>query len=85
MLRIVEEEALKENTGRVIAQLPVEVATYLLNEKRDNVAAIEERNGIHILIVPNPTLETPHYKVERIRRADTAEPAANNENRVARL
>ena len=72
VLRIVEEETLKENTGRVVAQLPVEAATYLLNEKRDNVTAIEERNGVHILIVPNPSLETPHYKIERIRKSDAA-------------
>ncbi len=75
VLRVVEEEALKENTGRVVAQLPITVATYLLNEKRDNVAAIEERNGIHILIVPNASLETPHYRVERVRKSD-----AINEN-----
>ncbi len=70
VLRLVEEEALKENTWRVFAQVPVEVATYLLNEKRENVAAIEARNGVHLLIVPNPSLETPHYKVERVRKSD---------------
>jgi ribonuclease E len=83
VLRIVEEEALKENTGRVVAQLPVEVATYLLNEKRDNVTAIEERNGIHILIVPNPSLETPHYKVERIRKSDADESESKSSYELA--
>ena len=71
VLRLVEEEALKENTGRIVARLPVECATYLLNEKRDKISAIEDRNGVHCVIVPDPTLETPHYHIERVREADT--------------
>ncbi len=67
VLRIVEEEAMKEKTGKILAQLPVEVATFLLNEKRSVIAAIEERHGIRIQLLPNPHMETPHYSVERIR------------------
>ncbi|EDY86592.1 ribonuclease E [gamma proteobacterium HTCC5015] len=70
VLRIMEEEALKENTGRVIAQLPVDVATFMLNEKRQQVAELENRNSIDLLIVPNKALETPHYVVERVRLSD---------------
>ena len=70
ILRIIEEEALKENTGRVQAQLPVEVATFLLNEKRQPVAEIEQRHGISIVLVPNKHLETPHYSIERTRHQD---------------
>ncbi len=71
VLRLVEEEALKENTGRIVARLPVECATYLLNEKRDKITAIEDRNRVHCVIVPDPTLETPQYHIERVREADT--------------
>jgi ribonuclease E len=70
ILRIIEEEALKENTGRVTAQLPIEVATFLLNEKRKNIADIEHRHGIGVVLVPNRSLETPKYELERIRRQD---------------
>nr|MDJ0833487.1 Rne/Rng family ribonuclease [Gammaproteobacteria bacterium] len=71
VLRLLEEEALKENTGRILAKLPVECATYLLNEKRDKIAGIEDRNSVHCVIVPDPSLETPHFHIERIRESDT--------------
>jgi len=67
ILRIVGEEARKERTAKVIAQLPVEVATYLLNEKRDWVQSLEDRNAIQIVLVANSLLETPHYEVRRVR------------------
>ena len=70
ILRILEEEALKENTGRVTAQLPVEVATYLLNEKRQVIADAEKRHDVSIVLIPNRHLETPKYEIERIRRQD---------------
>ena len=70
ILRIIEEEALKENTGRVQAQLPVEVATFLLNEKRQPILEIEQRHGIQVVLIPNKHLETPHYSIERIRRQE---------------
>ncbi len=70
VLRILQEEALKERTGSVVAQVPVDVATYLLNEKRNDITKLESRHQVHILLVPNPHLETPHFKVERVREDD---------------
>jgi ribonuclease E len=70
ILRIIEEEALKENTGRVVAQLPVEVATFLLNDKRQNIADVERRHGVQIILIPNRQLDTPKYEIERLRRQD---------------
>ncbi len=73
ILRIVEEEAMKGNTARVVAQLPVEVATFLLNEKRDMIQALEERNKIRVVLLPNPHLTTPQYQVVRQRENEVAE------------
>lgn len=70
ILRLIEEEALKEKTGRVIAQVPVEVASFLLNEKRDDITGIETRNRLEVTIVPNVNLETPHFEVIRHREND---------------
>ena len=67
ILRIIGEEARKERTSKVIAQLPVEVATYLLNEKRDWVQSLESRHDTQVILVANPILETPHYQVRRVR------------------
>ncbi len=70
LVRILEEEALKTGTARVDIQVPVDVATYMLNEKRQVIHEIEKLSGVHVLIVANPTLETPQYKVERVRKAE---------------
>ena len=67
ILRIVGEEARKERTTKVIAQLPVEVATYLLNEKRDWVKSVESRHDTQVILVANSALETPHYDIRRVR------------------
>jgi ribonuclease E len=67
ILRIIGEEARKERTAKVVAQLPVEVATYLLNEKRDWVQSVESRHDTQVIMVANPALETPHYQVRRVR------------------
>jgi ribonuclease E len=67
ILRIIGEEARKERTSKVIAQLPVAVATYLLNEKRDWVQSLESRYEMQVVLVANPALETPHYDVRRVR------------------
>ncbi len=77
ILRIVGEEARKERTVKVIAQLPVEVATYLLNEKRDWVQSLEARHDTQVVLIANPALETPHYDVRRVRddQADLPENA----------
>ncbi len=70
VLRIIEEEAMKENTGRIMAQLPVDMATFLLNEKRPMIHDIEKRQSIEVLLIPNVHLETPNYKIERIRLSE---------------
>src|SRR5210317_2156982 len=77
ILRIVGEEARKERSVKVIAQLPVEVATYLLNEKRDWVQSLETRHDTQVILVANSALETPHYDVRRVRddQADLPENA----------
>jgi len=72
ILRILEEESIKEKTAKVVAQLPVKVATFLLNEKRKMVAEIEERNKVELILIPNISLETPHYEVTRVRDDDTS-------------
>jgi ribonuclease E len=70
ILRVVEEEALKDNTAAVKVELPVKVATYLINEKRASVVGIETRQNVDIILLPNPTLQTPHYSIERIKNND---------------
>jgi ribonuclease E len=75
VLRIIEEEAMKKNTAKVIAYLPVDSATYLLNEKRQTVQDIEKRHGVAALIIPSKQLETPAYEIQRVRSAGTEEEA----------
>ena len=70
VLRLIEEEAMKESTIKVMVQLPVDAATFLLNEKRRDVRRIEERHDVSVVLVPNPNLETPHYQLERLREQD---------------
>jgi len=70
ILRIIQEEAMKDNTAAVHAQVPVEVASFLLNEKRTEIAKIELQQRISVLLVPNKTLETPNYKLERLKHDD---------------
>ncbi|MFU9135647.1 ribonuclease E [Erwinia tasmaniensis] len=71
ILRLIEEEALKENTKEVHAIVPVQIASYLLNEKREAVSAIEKRQGgVRAIIVPNDQMETPHYSVLRVRTGE---------------
>ncbi len=75
ILRVMEEEALKERSRIVRALVPLNVAAYLLNEKRRDVAEIEKRTETHFVIVPNASLETPQYEIQRIRE-DSAEAEA---------
>lgn len=67
VLRIIEEESMKEMTAKIITRLPVDAATFLLNEKRLNIREIEERLDVEIIIVPEPGMETPQYEVQRVR------------------
>ncbi len=70
VVRLIEEEALKENTAQVRAILPIEIATYILNEKRQAIIDIEKRQNISVIIVSNQHMVTPQYHVERIRASD---------------
>jgi ribonuclease E len=67
ILRIIEEQAMKEKTGRVIARVPVDVGTYLLNEKREVLVNLENRHKLDVILIPTPKLETPHYEIKRVR------------------
>ncbi|MBM5811592.1 MAG: Rne/Rng family ribonuclease [Gammaproteobacteria bacterium] len=67
VLRLIGEEVRKERTARVIAQLPLDVATFLVNEKREWLSQLESRSATAIVLVPNTNLETPNYSVRRVR------------------
>ena len=73
ILRITQEEAMKENSAIIQVQLPVEAATFLLNEKRADIHKIEERMGVQVVLIPNIHLETPNYNITRIRHDDVTE------------
>jgi ribonuclease E len=73
VMRLIEEEALKDNTAEIRAILPTEIAAYLLNEKRQAIIDIEKRQQVSVIIVPSPHLLTPQYEVERIRISDLDE------------
>jgi ribonuclease E len=70
LLRVIEEETLKDNTAFLDARVPVEVASYLLNEKRNALAQLEDRYQVRITIIPDPSLTTPDYSVERGKAKD---------------
>ncbi len=80
ILRILQEEAMKENTGALHVQLPVDVATFLLNEKRVDIHALETRLKVNVVLIPNIHMETPNYTITRLRhdelnRSDANEPS----------
>ena len=70
ILRIIQEESMKENTAAVHVQVPVEVTSFLLNEKRTEITKIEMKQRVTVLLVPNKHIETPNYKLERLRHDD---------------
>ena len=70
ILRIIQEESMKDNTAAVHVQVPVEVASFLLNEKRTEIAKIEIKQRVNVLMIPNKTLETPNYRLERLKHDD---------------
>lgn len=74
ILRLIGDEARKDNTSQVVAQLPVDVSTYLLNEKREWVAEIETRNNVRVIVLPDAQLETPHFHLRRIKGDEMALP-----------
>ena len=70
VLRLLQEEAMKENTAAIHAQVPVEVATFLLNEKRSDITKIETRLKVNLILIPNKHLETPHHIIDRLKHDD---------------
>ncbi len=78
ILRLVEEEATKDSTSRVIAQLPVDVAAFLLNEKRQTIFDMERRQNVQITLIPNKHFERPHYEIQRLRLHETAKNSEAN-------
>ena len=79
ILRLIEEEAAKENTGQIRAEVPLSVGSFLLNEKREVIADIENRHNARIVILPNPHMDTPHYEVTRLRPDDSLIGQASHE------
>ena len=73
ILRIIQEESMKESTAAIHAQIPVDVATFLLNEKRADIWKIEARFKVSVVLIPNISLETPHYTVTRLKVEELAE------------
>ena len=84
ILRIIGEEARKDMTAKIIAQLPIEVATYLLNEKRDWVQNLESSHKTSVILVANPLLETPHFDIKRVR-TDQLELPENSGNSISMI
>ena len=73
IIRMIEEDSIKENTAQIQLQLSNEAATYLLNEKRGIITEIEQRQKVSILIVPNPNVQYPNYQIKRLRKTDIIE------------
>jgi ribonuclease E len=82
ILRLVEEEAMKDNTGQVLVQLPPDVANFLMNEKRRALVEIEQRHEAPVIVVADYNLESPHYEVKRIRGAEVDEDKRPSYQRV---
>ena len=73
VLRIIEEEAMKDMTSKLIVHTPVDTTSFLLNEKRDLISGIQQRLDVEIIIIPDTSLVTPQYSIERIKKTDSAE------------
>ncbi len=71
IIRLIEEEALKDKTAEVHVQLPVDMATFIMNEKRDFIFNIEKRHGVHVIVIANPYLQSPQYAITRLKEDNT--------------
>lgn len=74
IIRLIEEEANKDMTAKITAQLPVDAATFLLNEKRQAITDIEKEHKIEVVVVPNQNMETPHFEIVRVRQSESNSP-----------
>ena len=70
VLRLIEEEAMKNGTLKVMALTSLDVATFLSNEKRSDIVGIETRQNVKVILVPNPNIQTPHYEIQRVKDQD---------------
>jgi ribonuclease E len=70
IIRMIEDDAVKANTGQIQAQLPIDISTFILNEKREMVTDIEKRHSVEVLIIPNSNLESPHYHIKRLTHSE---------------
>ena len=85
ILRITQEDAMKENSAIIQVQLPVEVATFLLNEKRADIHKIEQRMGVEVVLIPNIHLETPNYNILRIKHDDVTQDSTRASYKMVEL
>jgi ribonuclease E len=85
ILRITQEDAMKENSAIIQVQLPVEVATFLLNEKRADIHKIEQRMGVEVVLIPNIHLETPNYNITRVKHDDVTEETSRASYKLVEL
>ncbi|HPX88405.1 MAG TPA: Rne/Rng family ribonuclease [Methylophilaceae bacterium] len=85
ILRITQEDAMKENSAIIQVQLPVEVATFLLNEKRADIHAIEQRMGVEVVLIPNIHLETPNYNIVRVKHDDVTDETSRASYKLVEL
>jgi ribonuclease E len=85
ILRITQEEAMKDNSAIIQVQLPVEAATFLLNEKRADIHKIEQRMGVEVILIPNIHMETPNYNIVRIKHDDVNEETAQASYKMVEL
>ncbi len=83
ILRIIEEDSMKENTAKLIAKLPIDVATFLLNEKRKAIAEVESQHNVQIVLVPSPNLDSPHYDIQRVKLSETDKEEAQSSYRFS--
>jgi ribonuclease E len=85
ILRITQEEAMKDNSAIIQVQLPVEAATFLLNEKRADIHKIEQRMGVEVVLIPNVHMETPNYSITRIKHDDVNEETSRASYKMVEL
>lgn len=85
ILRITQEEAMKDNSAIIQVQLPVEAATFLLNEKRADIHKIEQRMGVEVILIPNVHMETPNYSITRIKSDDVNEETSQASYKMVEL
>jgi ribonuclease E len=85
ILRITQEDAMKDNSAIIQVQLPVEVATFLLNEKRADIHAIEQRMGVEVVLIPNIHLETPNYNIVRVKHDDVTDETSRASYKLVEL